>query len=150
MIGVSVLVGVFLLLLLIRGTVRGVVSRYAGPVADEVRGRVGADRILMMDETANFFGLESAGARQARGNGCLALTDQEVLFLQWVPRRELRIERARITGVESPTWHLGKSRGHPLLKILFTDERQAPDSAAWQVRDLEGWRTALNELPTMG
>jgi hypothetical protein len=81
-IAVSVVAGVVLLLLLISGTTRSVVSRYAGPVAEEVRTRLRADREVMMDETANYLGLESAGAGQVRGNGCLALTDREILFLE--------------------------------------------------------------------
>jgi hypothetical protein len=112
-------------------------------VAEQVRARLGADRILLIDERANSFGVESGGKAQIRGNGCLALTAGELLFLMWIPRRELRIERGRITSVERASSHLGKSIFRPLLRIRFIDELGRADSVAWFVRDLQAWEAAL-------
>lgn len=111
--------------------------------AAEVRTTLGADRIIAIDERANSFGLESAGAAQIRGNGCLAATADELLFVMWVPRRRFRIPRERITAVERATSHLGKTIWRPLLRIRFTDERAAPDSMAWFVHDLPMWEAVL-------
>lgn len=111
--------------------------------AAEVRTTLGAERIVAIDERANSFGLESAGTAQIRGNGCLAATADELLFVMWVPRRRLRIPRERITAVERATSHLGKTIGHPLLRVRFTDERAAPDAVAWFVNDLPIWETVL-------
>ncbi|MEA2432750.1 MAG: hypothetical protein QOG54_207 [Actinomycetota bacterium] len=112
-------------------------------VAQEVRTRAGEDRIVMIDDFANFFGLQSRGAAQMRGNGCLAITPDEVVFLMWLPRRDLYIPRQRITSVERVRSHLGKRIGRDLLKITFTDETGNPDSAAWFVHDLPAWEAAL-------
>jgi hypothetical protein len=68
------------------------------------------DRELeLMDDSANSFGVESRGVAEIRGNGCLALTADEVLFVMWPPRRELRISRERISVIERAGSHLGKS-----------------------------------------
>jgi hypothetical protein len=103
------------------------------------------DRALeLMDDSANSFGVESCGIAQIRGNGCLALTADEVLFVMWVPRRELRISRERISAVERAGSHLGKTVGRPLLRVRFADEVGRDDSVAWLVHDLPAWEAALS------
>lgn len=98
---------------------------------------------MLLDDRANSFGIESAGVTQIRGNGCLAATDDEVLFVMWVPRREFRIPRDRITAVERATSHLGKTVARPLLRLRYTNQGGQADSIAWFVSDLPAWETAL-------
>jgi hypothetical protein len=112
--------------------------------AEDVRSHLGADDIVLMDEGANSFGIESKGVAQIRGNGCLAASDEELMFVMWLPRREIRIPRNMITSVERTNSHLGKSMGRPLLLVRFTDEAGSPDSIAWLVSDLEAWQSALS------
>ena len=111
--------------------------------AARVRARLGEDRILLMDDRANSLGIESRGVAQIRGNGCLAATGDEVLFVMWIPRRELLIERERITAVERAGSHVGKTIGRPLLRLRYIDEAGREDSVAWFVRDLPAWEATL-------
>ena len=96
-------------------------------------GRIGSGRV----------GVESAGVLQVRGNGNLALTEEELLFAQWVPNRLLRIPRASIVEVTTAKAHLGKTVGRKLLKVVWTNERGDRDSIALWVGDLDGWLVAL-------
>lgn len=113
-------------------------------IAAEVVARLGGpEQIVAMDESANFLGLQSRGAAQIRGNGCLAATHDEILFLMWLPRRELRIDRARVTQVGRVRSHLGKTIFRDLLKVSFTNDEGEPDSIAWFVRDLPAWEAIL-------
>lgn len=112
-------------------------------IAGELRDRLGAHRIVALDDGANCFGVESKGKWQVRGNGVLAATNEEIVFIMWLPRREVRVPRGRVTGIERVKWHLGKSVGHTLLLVRFTNEGGRPDSVAWWVRDLDAWETAL-------
>jgi len=112
-------------------------------VAAELRARLGEASILAIEERANGFGVESGGPFQVRGNGCLALTDDELVFLMWLPRRELRILRSAITGVERTRWHLGKTMGRELLRVRFQNEAGQSDSAAFLVGDLPMWEALL-------
>ncbi len=112
-------------------------------IAEEVRAELGESEIVAMDESANCFGLESKGVTQLRGNGCLAATNDELLFIMWIPRRETRIPRAWITSVERARSHLGKTIFRPLLLVRFTNDQGAQDSVAWYVRDLPAWEAAL-------
>jgi hypothetical protein len=112
--------------------------------ASEVRARLGGDHILLMEDGANSFGVESRGPWQIRGNGCLAATADDLLFVMWFPRREVHIPRATITGVEQARSHLGKTIGYPLLRVRFTNPDGRPDSVAWWVRDVSRWRALLD------
>lgn len=128
--------GVFFVLLLY------FLSRTARKVRAEVEAEL--SNIELIDQGASFFGLSSKGVGQVRGNGCLALTEHELVFRMWVPKQWLRIRREDITAVETPRSHLGKTRGTPLLLVAFKDhERSAVDTIAWQVRDLAAWTRAL-------
>lgn len=113
-------------------------------VAEEVRARLGESEILAIDDMANSFGVESAGVMQVRGNGCLAATSDEVLFIMWMPRKELSIPRAWIRAVERADSHLGKRIFRPLLRIRYTDDQGRADSVAFAVRDLPAWEAALS------
>jgi hypothetical protein len=112
---------------------------------DAITQKLGRQQIVLLDQQANFFGLESAGVWQTRGNGCLALTREVVLFRQWVPERELSIPRASIIKTEAVRSHLGKTQFTSLLKIRFLNERGEEDSAAWRVGDLPPWLADLSK-----
>lgn len=98
---------------------------------------------LLREDDANSFGVESAGVRQVRGNGSLALTKHELLFAQWVPNRLLRISRDSIVEVETVRSHLGKTIGRDLLKVAWATDLGTQDSIALWVGDLDGWLEAL-------
>jgi hypothetical protein len=110
--------------------------------------RVELDEILagrptvMRDDGANCFGLESLGATQLRGNGLLALADDELVFLQFMPKRVVRVPLEEIIVVDECDWWLGKSVFQPLLRVAWR-EGAGQERAAWWVRDAAGWRTAL-------
>jgi hypothetical protein len=96
------------------------------------------DRLAGLDvqrrDKANFYGLASAGAAQVRGLGILALTPDELVFVQLVPDREVRVARADITGVRTERSFLGKTQGRELLVVSWGD-----DEAAWDVPDVAAW-----------
>jgi hypothetical protein len=100
---------------------------------------------LLVVPGANFFGQESAGVGQVRGNGTLVLTSNVLIFEMWVPQRTVKIPLDRITSVDTVKSFLAKTRGVPLLRVSFQQENGLPDAAAWQVRDVEGVMAAIQE-----
>lgn len=103
-----------------------------------------------IDRSASFFGQESRGNAQLRGNGTLILTPSELVFEMWVVNRVMRIPLVSVTALENPTAFAGKSRFTPLLKVSYTDDQGGADSMAWQVRDLALWMRLLGEARTPG
>ena len=114
-----------------------------GPLRRRAR-RHFAGLASLRENDANSFGVESAGPWQVRGNGTLALTEDELLFAQWVPNRLLRIRRKSILEVTTTRSHLGKTIGRKLLKVIWTTELGTQDSIALWVSDLDGWLAALS------
>jgi hypothetical protein len=100
--------------------------------------------IIRIFSGANFFGQETLGVWQFRGNGVLILTTKELYFELWIPKsRECRIPLESIQKIETTKWHLKKSKNRTLLKIIFTNKKGETDSAAWLVRDLQQWIDAI-------
>jgi len=102
--------------------------------------------IIVKCKGANFFGQESLGVRQVRGNGVLILTNDELIFEYWIPKRILRISVSKIHGLEQTKWHLKKTKGVNLLKVRFTNEDGNEDSGAWWVTDIEDWSKFLESI----
>jgi hypothetical protein len=101
------------------------------------------DQILRSETSANFFGLQSRGRGQIRGNGVLALTREELWFSQFITREELRIPLVEIQAVSLVDSHLGKRVfGRQVVKVEF-QAATGGDAAAWLVGDPNGWKTAI-------
>ena len=102
--------------------------------------------ILVSDDKANFFGLESLGVWKVRGNGVLLLTKKEIFFGLWKPKRDLLILVKSIIEITTPKSHMHRSVFKPLLKLVFKNEQGETDSAAWYIRELDKWNQVLNEM----
>lgn len=112
------------------------------PVVEE---RFAGREIRRSSYEANFFGLQSRGLGQMRGNGALVLSVDRLFFLQAVNRRELDIPLVKITSVSLVRGHLRKRVGRPLLRVEFLTE-DGPDGAAWYVGNPGAWKEALESM----
>jgi hypothetical protein len=107
-----------------------------------VERRYAAENILLASYEADFFGLESRGLGQVRGNGALILTPGELHFIQAVPGREVVIPLEGITAVSVVRSHLKKWVARDLLRVDYRTPG-GPEAAAWFVYDPSGWKGAL-------
>lgn len=103
----------------------------------------GPEVVVLTDERANCFGIESLGKKQVRGDGTLVLTTHELVFEQWVPSRVLRVPLGQVTSVDTARGFLGRTRGGKLLRVAWTTTGGGADRAAWQVEGLDAWLGAL-------
>ena len=87
--------------------------------AEELLERFRGRKVVSVKSSANFFGQESLGYSQ-----------------MWLPKKTITIPITSVVSIETPKSFLGKSRGRPLLKVVFTNKNGLNDSAAWQVSDL--------------
>jgi hypothetical protein len=102
--------------------------------------------IILGPSSANSFGQESLGVKQVRGNGLLILTEHELFFGMYVPRKDWHIPLKTITIIEIVRSHLYKTKSRDLLKVVFTNKFGKIDSIAWLVGNLEIWIKTLNRL----
>jgi hypothetical protein len=98
-----------------------------------------------MKGNANFFGTESRGVMQIRGNGILLLTDTDLVFGMFRPSREFLIPLANIVKIELVDSHLTKTVFQPLLKVYFTNDEGDADSVAWWVANPTEWKNLLEK-----
>ena len=129
-----------------------VVLALAGIVVAFLLARRGAQRVsarveerlegfdVLRRSKANLYGVASEGGGQVRGLGMLALTPDELVFVQFVPDRQIRIRRDRITAAAVGRTFLGKTSGRDLLMVTWGE-----DVAAWDVPDVTSWQSALRK-----
>ena len=117
------------------------------------RARSGAEAMLPADNRRRAvvcsLGQASRGHGQIRGNGTLALTADALVFVLWVPRRQVVIPLARILTVDTTRSHLGKRVGAALLRVRWLSV-EGEDAIAWHVADLESWLAALTPFARSG
>ena len=114
---------------------------------DEVERLFTGRNIILQHNFTHFYGLESLGYFQIRGNGVLVLTSEQLYFLNALPRRELIIPIESITAIKNPRSHLGKSNIVKLLRVEFTTKSGSKDAVAWMVgRDVEAWTEAVERI----
>jgi hypothetical protein len=101
------------------------------------------DPVVLVDDSADSFGIESRGYFQVRGNGCLVANSTAILFVPWGHDDELWIPLDRVLSVDTTDSHLGKAKGVMLLRVRFVDEEGRQNSVAWAVKDPMRWVNAL-------
>ncbi len=114
--------------------------------AKEVLNKFEGKKVLGISSNANFFGVESLGAAQLRGNGVLLLTSEEFFFEMWMPKKEFHISISSIINIEVVKSHLGKTKSRPLLKVVFQNVKGETDSAAWLVGNIPHWKDVSERL----
>ncbi|MEO6606343.1 MAG: hypothetical protein ABIN55_12060 [Aeromicrobium sp.] len=133
---VAVVVGFIAIVVLVGASrLRGMRKAYEGRIAAAGEPELSAQ--------ANFFGQASAGKTQVRGLGTLVLTATELVFVQLMPSREARIPRSSVTAARTTRHFLGKTQGRDLLVVMW-NANGVDDAAAFDVADIESWRTKLS------
>ena len=113
---------------------------------NNVMERFNEKEIIKDSHKTNFFGLESWGLKQVRGNGILVLTEKELFFGMFKPAKDISIPINSIKQITtSEKSHLKKKSIMRLLKIIFTQNGK-DDVAAWQVTDIDDWEAKIRKL----
>jgi hypothetical protein len=111
---------------------------------NHVMGRIDRASLLLLDDAADSYGVESRGYSQVRGNGCLAVSPIAVLFVPWSTEdEELWIPMDHVLAVDSTDMHLGKAKGVMLVRVRYVNEAGREDSVAWAVKDVPRWVSAI-------
>jgi hypothetical protein len=108
------------------------------------RIKIKTSDILIMDKNSNFFGLQSLGIKQLRGNCVLILTKNHLHSYFILPRYDIKIPLKNIENISLTKSFLGKSIFKNLIKVDFK-KGDKTDSAAWFVHDTDSWIKILKE-----
>ena len=110
-----------------------------------VRRNTEGEEVYMVED-CNFFGQQSSGYKQVRGNGVLALTDRGIYFGMLIPGKELFVPLDSIKGTSQPRSFLGKTKMRDLLRVDFVNAEGRDDAGAWLVPSLQWWSEAVEAL----
>ncbi len=102
--------------------------------------------LILGPSSANSFRQESLDIGQVRGNGLLILTEEELYFGMYLPRKDFHIPLNLIYEAKTTKGHLGKTKSRKLLKVEFTNIERQSDSLAWLVNDLDTWINSLRNV----
>jgi hypothetical protein len=116
-----------------------------GKRAEELFANYHKDRIIYFSKKVDFFGQQSAGRAQLRGNGSLLLTPDELHFSRWLPKKSLVISLNDIENIERVNSFLGKRKKRELLKIDFNNKQGQKDSAAWFLDNMHVWEQVIKD-----
>ena len=140
-IALSILGGLAALFMILRSTMGAVRKKLEAHVEEKFDKK----EIVAASTGANFFGQQSKGGRQIRGNGALVLTKEALYFVRAAPLKEFSLPIQSITEVTLPRSFAGKSIFSALLCIHYrADEQQ--DAMAWAIKDPKQWKAAIEAL----
>ena len=139
-----VLIGILIFVFMI--VILSVARKLQAKRTTEALKKFAGKKVLGVKSNANFFGQESLGYAQLRGNGVLVITEDELYFEMWYPKKEFHIPLSSILSIETPKSYLGRTRFHPLLKVIFQNERGEKDSMACLVKNVHGCKEKLEEI----
>lgn len=125
--------------------IRRTISSLKRKRAEELFTNYHKDRIIYFSKEVNFFGQQSAGRAQLRGNGSLLLTPDELHFLRWVPKKNIVIPLDNIENIERVSSFLGKRKKRELLKVEFNNHQGEKDSAAWLLDNMHAWEQVIKD-----
>ena len=73
------------------------------------------------------------------------VTEQEVVFVMWVPRRLVHIRRPLLVEADTTRSHLGKTANRDLLRLRWINDDGDEETAAFAVRNLPAWLDELTD-----
>jgi ABC-type uncharacterized transport system ATPase subunit len=134
-------IAVIVIAFLVFVVVAVLVQRKAGAATRRIDDGLAQLDVLRKDK-AHLMGELSGGDRQAKSIGALALTPDELVFLQLVPERQVRVGRSDIGAVEVSQEFLGKTHTRELL-IVRWGEGDDVDGLAFDVDEATDWAMEL-------
>jgi hypothetical protein len=102
---------------------------------------LGRDTIKVIEPRAVGFATEPEEAGGLRGQGCLAVNPDTLLFVTTAGQKVFRIPRAAITDVD--TAGDPRSRQRAMITVTYSDPEHGTVTASWRVPDVPDW---LREL----
>ena len=145
--------GIFIALFVIGGLatlfiiLRSVMGAIRKKLEAHVEQKFDKREIVAASTGANFFGQQSKGGKQIRGNGALVLTKEFLYFFRAMPFKEFTLPIQSITEVTLPRSFAGKSIFSALLCIHYRAAGQQ-DAMAWAIKDPKQWKRAIEALMT--
>ncbi len=142
LIGLVVVAASWMLLMLsLKGMAR-LWKRGARKAADKA---LAGENVLMITSDASFLGADFPGPNlPPRTSGVLAVTDRQVYFMPWFPRKSISLPHNWIKEVHLKASYGNFSTAIPCLVFVVRDLKDPYGTIAWLVHDPREWVDAAN------
>lgn len=102
---------------------------------------LGADRIKLIEPRAVGFATDPEEAGGLRGQGCLAVGAEEIMFVTTAGNKQFRLPRSAINSVDSSGDP--RSDAKAMLTVSYVDPTHGDVTASWRLGEMPAW---LDEL----
>lgn len=114
------------------------------------KAALAGENVIMSTTKANFFGLESLGVKQIRGNGVLVLTEKQLAFFMVKPVKVISVQLDRVLKTDVVDSFCHKTVGQPLLAVYFRNNDGEEDGVGFWVPSPHEWAAAVSKAAGIG
>ncbi len=142
LLGLIVIIGGWLVLMLFLKGLAWMWKRGARTAANKA---LAGEKILRITSDASFLGADFPGPNlPPRTSGVLAVTDKQVYFMPWFPRKSLSLPHAWIKEVQLKASYGNFSTSVSCMVFTGGYSKDPNGTIAWMVHDPRKWVDAVN------
>ena len=108
-----------------------------------INARFDPKAVKAMSFGVNYFGLSSEAGKPKRSSGFLLLLNDRLFYRSRIKKIELSIPGNRIRRVTHDRSHKGVNLHQSVVKVVFENERQEEDAAAFRLPYPPQWMRAI-------
>ncbi len=134
--------GGWLLLML---TLKGFAYYLRKNTLKDVKKVLGEEKILYIADNTSYLGADFPGPNlPPRTSGVLAVTDRQIYFLPWFPRKKISLPWQWVKGVKLEPSYGPVATSVPCLVIRVRDLKDPEGTIAWLVHEPREWLNIIN------
>ena len=105
------------------------------------------EKILKITNNASYLGADFPGPNlPPRTSGVLAITDRQIYFLPWFPRKRIALPFKWVKGVKLQLSYGEVATAIPGLVIRVRDLKDPEGTIAWLVHEPHEWEQIINAV----
>jgi hypothetical protein len=103
------------------------------------------EKIHLIVDNASYLGADFPGPNlPPRTSGVLAITDRQIYFLPWFPRKKISLPWQWIKGAKLESSYGSVATSVPCLVIRVRDLKDPEGTIAWLVHEPREWQNIIN------
>jgi len=131
--------------LLLMVVLKGLAAYLRKNTLKDVQKILADEKILHIADNTSFLGADFPGPNlPPRTSGVLAVTDRQIYFLPWFPRKKISLPWQWIIGARLESSYGSAAASIPCLVIRVRDLKDPEGTIAWLVHEPTEWLKVIN------
>lgn len=140
-IGLIILIAVVAVVIIAGLALNPVIAKKNDAAIKVCKDALGADRIKVIEPRAVGFATDPEEAGGLRGQGCLAVTDTDLMFVTTAGQKQFRIPVSAVKAVDATGDP--RSDAKTMLTVSYADQEHGDVTASWRLVEVPVWLDAL-------